>query len=266
MRIIGLIGPKGSGKDTSYELLRDQKRVDGKISFAGPLKQICGQVFGLHHVYLNDAVLKEKELEQPITLTLKHIRKIIELCEEYVPSVTSDGLILYRSNAVSTTGLEGRVFKTPRELLQIIGTELIRERIYKGWHLSAAFSPKVLNSTKEDKDGRKRRVYKQDGTYAVTDVRFENEHDFLAERFGKAYKAFYVKRPEAEEVLATATHPSELETQKIRAKLEDSVIDNSGTLEDLGKLLGSLDLKAEVTEVPEKGSRFRYTPAQETDG
>lgn len=248
MRIIGLIGPKGSGKDTSYELLKDAKRVDGKISFAGPLKEICGQVFGLHYNLLNDPVLKEKELKEPIKLTRKQIRQIIDLCEEYVPSVTQDGQILYRSNTVSTVGLDGREFKTPRELMQIIGTDLIRDRLHKGWHRAAAFSDKALSKLKKD------------GIYAVTDVRFLDEHEFLSAKFGQAYKAFYVSRPAADEVLAKATHPSELETQKIRVLLADSVIDNSGTLDDLKDLLKELDLGTKGTEPPAKGSRFRYAP------
>lgn len=249
MRVIGLIGPKGSGKDASYEILREQKRVDGKISFAGPLKQVCSEVFNLHINLMNDPDLKEKEMKEPITLTGKHVRKIISQCEDYVPSVTPDGIILYRSNAVSLVGLEGRTFKTPRELLQIIGTDLIRDRIFKGWHRAAAFSDKALSKLKKS------------GTYVVTDVRFVDEHQFLAEKYGEAYRAYYVDRPEASAKLATATHPSELETQKIRVMLQDSTIKNDGTLEDLGTLLAKLDLGSVGTE-KEKKSRFRFGPKE----
>ena len=251
MRIISFVGPKGSGKDTSYELLRDAKRVDGKISFAGPLKAICSEVFGLHVNLLNDPDLKEKTMKEPITLTNKHIRAIRDLCESYVPSVTSDGIILYRANAISTVGLEGRVFTTPRQLMQIIGTELIRDRVWKNWHKAAAFSEKALSKLKRT------------GTYAVTDLRFIDEHAFLLEKFGSFYKAFYVSRPEAEEVLLKSTHPSELETQKIRKLLTHNVIDNSGSLEDLKETLKELDLGAEGTEAPLKGSRFKYASAGE---
>lgn len=246
MRVIGLIGPKGSGKDTSYEQLRDMKRVDGKISFAGPLKEICGKVFGLHFNLLNDPVLKEKVMKEPITLTRKHIRQIIGLCEEYVNPVTAEGRVLYRSATVSVVGLEGRTFNTPRELMQIIGTELIRDRVYKPFHREAAFSEKALAKLKKD------------GTYAVTDVRFLDEHTFLEAKYGSAYRAYYVSRPEADEVLATATHPSELETQKIRVLLADHTIDNSGSLEDLNDLLKTLELGTEGTEPPAKGSKFRF--------
>lgn len=255
MRIIGLIGPKSSGKDTSYELLRDMKRVDGKISFAGPLKEICGKVFNLHFNLLNDPVLKEKEMAEPITLTKKHIRLIINMCEEYVNPVQPDGRMLYRSATVSVVGLEGRVFKTPRELMQIIGTELIRDRIYKPFHREAAFSEKALAKLKAD------------GTYAVTDVRFMDEHAFLEAKYGDSYKAYYVDRPEAsaalEASLATGNaHPSESETQKIRTVLADSTIQNEGSLDDLKTLLKTLDLGKDGTEAPKKGSKFRYAPKE----
>lgn len=254
MHLIGFIGPKGSGKDTSYSILKELKKVDGKISFAGPLKAICGEVFNLHFNLLNDPILKERELREPITLTGRHIRQIRNLCEEYVNPVTPEGIILYRSNAISTVGLEGRVFKTPRELMQIIGTELIRDRVWKGWHRAAAFSTKALSKLKTN------------GTYAVTDVRFLDEHEFLTERFEGSYKAFYVSRPEAEKALEGATHPSELETQRIRAVLTDSVIYNSGTLEDLTGKLTNLDFgfnTATTDAAPPKGSRFRFAPRGE---
>lgn len=251
MRVIGLIGPKGSGKDASYEILRDAKRVDGKISFAGPLKEICGKVFDLHFNLLNDPVLKEKELATPITLTRKNIKNILQMCEQYVPSVQKDGRMLYRSEAVSVVGLEGRMFKTPRELMQIIGTELIRDRVYKGFHREAAFSELALSKLKKD------------GVYAVTDVRFLDEHTFLEAKYGTAYKPYYVDRPEASEKLTASiatgnAHQSETETQKIRELLADSTIENHGDLKDLKEMLEDLDLGTEGTEAPAKGSRFRF--------
>jgi hypothetical protein len=251
MRIIGLIGPKGSGKDTSFELLQELKRVDGKISFAGPLKKICEQVFGLHVNLLNDPILKEKELKEPITLNLKHIRAIRDLCEQYVDPVTEDGYIKYNPAALSVVGLEGRVFKTPRELMQVIGTDLIRDRLYKNFHMEAAFSPEATKKLKKS------------GTYCVTDVRFLNEHEFLSSKFGSAYKAYYVSRPEADEKLAEATHPSELETQKIRSLLTESVIDNSGSLKELESLLKKLDLGTPSEDKPE--SKFRYVRREDAN-
>jgi hypothetical protein len=256
MKIIGLIGPKGSGKDTSFELLEELKLADGKISFAGPLKTICSKVFGMAPVMFHDVVFKEKELKKPITLTLKHIRAIRDLCEEYVPSVTDNNWIKWNPNAVSTVGLEGRVFKTPRELLQVIGTDLIRDRVYGKFHMEAAFSPEATKRLKKN------------GTYCVTDVRFLNEHEFLTSKFGASYKAFYVDRPEASAKLAEAVasgsaHQSETETQAIRELLKDSIIDNSGTLADLKKLLKTLDLGSKVKDTPE--SKFRYVSRQDAD-
>jgi len=69
-------------------------------------------VFGLHLNLLNDPDLKERELKEPITLTRKHIKTILQLCTTYVNPVTEDGYVLYNIDKVTVTGLEGRVFKT----------------------------------------------------------------------------------------------------------------------------------------------------------
>ena len=68
MKIVGLVGPKGAGKDTVFELLRDMKKSHGKISFAGPLKQICKAVFDLNDLQVNDAFEKERLFKVPMTL------------------------------------------------------------------------------------------------------------------------------------------------------------------------------------------------------
>jgi ABC-type oligopeptide transport system ATPase subunit len=232
MKIVGFVGPKGSGKDTAAMLLTQSRRIKGKISFAGPLKDICSKVFGLSVQVLNDPDLKERAFQTPIKLTKKHFRDIMRLCETYLPPVTSDGLILYRSTA-SIAGLEGREMKSPRELMQFIGTEYIRDRVYKEFHMRAAFSEAVLSKLEE-------------GVYAVTDVRFANEHEFLKGKFGADFTCFYVDRPEAEERLAQATHPSELEVKKIREILpETQILKNHGSMDEFKALLKETELPKE---------------------
>lgn len=254
MKIVGFVGPKGSGKDTAALILIEGKKAQGKLSFAGPLKEICGKVFGLSFNQLNDPELKEQPLYAPITLAPKHFREINRLLDVYLPPVTSDGRVLYRLGVASIVGLEGRVIATPRELLQIIGTNYIRDRVYKNWHLLAALGPTALKG----KD--------QDGLYCVTDVRFVNEFEHLRDTFGNDFICYYVERPEAEERLAAATHPSETDVIKVKAQLpETQVLKNTGTLEDLKALVKALPLPTDAEsegKAAKKGKartgRFKY--------
>lgn len=226
MKIYGFIGPKGAGKDEAHKLLKGMGRTYGKVSFAGPLKQICSDVFGIPLETMNDPILKEKELAKPITLDSRALRKVKKELSLWVPEVGEDGRLLYSADAVSLTGVENRIMKTPRELLQVIGTDFIRNKVHTNWHLLAAFGDKAMAKLKEDKN------------YSVTDIRFPNELKFLQDKFGDSFKAFYIQRPEAEERLDKATHPSELMVKDLREMLpKGSVLKNEGSIEDFKKVL-----------------------------
>lgn len=254
MKIVSFTGPKGSGKDTSADILKAEKIAEGSLSFAGPLKKICASVFNLHHNHMNDPILKEKELDTPITLQAKHFRKInLEMTDHL-----DQDEYFYNPHKASIAGLEGMVIRTPRQLLQIIGTEYIRNRIDPDWHLQAAFSKTTLAKMN------------QEGLYCVTDARFPNEYLFLANKFGDDFKGFYVERPEAEELLAKSQHESErqvLEVKKLIA--EDNILKNDKSLEDLKKKLLKLDLGSSKPKKGTKGQsvadKFKFAQAGKND-
>jgi len=249
MKVIGLVGPKGSGKDTVAAMLKDAKRSHGKISFAGPLKEMISKVFEIPIQVLNDPILKEKAFATPIVLTPRNLRAIKHECMERLDRFSEDGSeVLYFPDKASITGLEGREMRSPRELMQIIGTDFIRTRIYTEYHTRAAFTEKALSKLVKS------------GVYCVTDIRFVNEYEFLAEKFGADFVCFYVERPEAEENLKSATHPSELESQTIKKMLPaENVIMNGGTMEELEAKLSKLKLPEGTEKTPaKKGSRFVY--------
>lgn len=254
MRIVSFTGPKGSGKDTSADILKEEKIASGSISFAGPLKKICCEVFKMHHNLVNDPILKEKELDEPITLKAAHFRKINLLMTDHL----DQNEFFYNPHKASISGLEGVVLKTPREILQFIGTEYIRNRIHADWHLQAAFSKTTLSKLD------------QDGLYCVTDARFPNEYQFLADKFGEDFQGFYVERPEAEDRLSKSTHASELQVLEVKKMIPDShILKNDKSLEELKKQLLKLNLG---TELPKKGnkkkdaaSKFKYVQAGKND-
>lgn len=253
MKIVSFSGPKGSGKDTCADILKKEGIADGSISFAGPLKKICQEVFQLHHTLVHDPELKEKPLKNgEIIITPRILRKINELMLDYLDPEE----FYYNPNKASVIGLEGTPLRTPREILQVIGTEWIRNKIHPDWHLQAAFSKKALASLNED------------GLYCVTDARFVNEYQFLAERFGESFSGFYVERPKAEKQLSEASHDSERKILEVKALIpSESIIKNDGSLEDLKKKLLSLGFsKPEPTPKSKKGqSKFKFTKAGKYD-
>ena len=255
MKAAVFVGPKGSGKDTCADLLRKQKRLRVSIPFALPLKRICMAVFNLHTNLINDPVLKEKELKEPIKITIKHLRNIKNLMQTYVDPY---GEGTYYNLNKATDNLVGRLLKTPREVLQIIGTEFIRNEIHPDWHCMAAFSEKNL---KEVIKSNNRNL-----TIAVTDCRFPNEFNYINAKFGADAEYFYVERPEAEERLAKATHASETEVLKVKdllLKFGGTVIENNGTIEDLKSKLADIkvpDSSGKVDDTPAPGSRFKFVP------
>lgn len=248
MKVLGFVGPKGAGKDEAYKILRESGKVLQKMSFAAPLKEICKTVFGLTDYQVDDPVGKERELETPIVLTLKHLRSINKELTQWVePIDPATGIIRYNVNRISISGLEGVEFKTPRYLLQFIGTDYIRDRVWKDWHVTAALSDKALAKLPDP-----------NAIYAVTDVRFENELNALKDKFGSAFACFYIERPEAEERLKEATHPSELVSIKLREQLGDeAVLKNDGDVDDFKKVMKSITIPKDGYKVPKKG-RFVY--------
>lgn len=147
MRLIGFIGPKGAGKDEAARILGEHSKIYGKLSFAGPLKKICQQLTGLHANFFNDPILKEKELKEPVVLTSRFLRSIKKELPLWVPEI-QDNKRLYNADTMSITGLENQVMKTPRQLLQIVGTEFIRDRAFVDWHVNAAFGEKAMSELK----------------------------------------------------------------------------------------------------------------------
>lgn len=257
MKIIGFVGPKGSGKDTAADLLKELKKSSGKLSFAGPLKELCSQVFDVAPQLFHDPVLKERAFKdmknygEPITLTSRLLKLVKRECSVRLPEYDYDNQIyLYNVDRVSLTGLENRVINTPRELLQVVGTDFIRDKVYNEWHMRAAFSENALEKLKDK------------GIYCVTDIRFANEYEFLKEKFGDAFTCYYVERPEAEERLAKATHESETGVLTIKELLdENAVLKNDGTMEDFKAKLKKFKESKTSSKGAKPKSKFVYGPA-----
>lgn len=220
MRIVSFTGPRGSGKDTCADILKAEGVTQGKISFAGPMKAMMCEIYGIPASMFENRDLKEMFFGEKILIGRLTVVKLFERMTDYIefhPSFKpKDFLNSHHTYAVTT----------PRELLQFIGTEIIRNHIDPDWHVKAAFSPKGLEGLDPE------------GTYSVTDARFPNEYQWLENRFMLDFKGFYVNRPEAETILSQATHMSELAVKDVRALMKpEQILDNSGPLESLREQL-----------------------------
>ena len=202
IKIIGITGVKGSGKDTAYSFIKlDFPQAIG-LSLAGKLKEICSEVFDIPINFFHDQNLKEKELEELICLNDKNLNA----CISKYKSITDYNYDLH------VRPLVGKIIFTPRQLLQTIGTDLLRN-INDEVHCNEI--DLIINQNKT-------------GIFVITDIRFLNEFDYFKSRHGSNFIPLYVKRDAAE--INTDGHASEQDIVKI-GKMSTAIL-NNGTLEE----------------------------------
>lgn len=220
MKLKVFVGPKGSGKDTCAAILQADGRVAGKIPFAGPLKAICSQVWGIPLEEFEDPYVKEKR--EHYEMEYSNCTDLINFSLAYVPMADWD----VQGLCDHINSFECMEFTSRRHILQFVGTEILRA-FDPDWHCKAAFSVQHIGHL----------GLKLFEPFAVTDCRFVNEYNYLKENHDCEF--FYVERPEAEERLALATHQSEIEIRQVR-NLISNTIKNDGTIEELKKKLQSI--------------------------
>lgn len=189
--IIYFVGKKGSGKSTcSQELINNHEFQ--KLSFAKPLKDCIAHLYKIDVKLLDNLEYKEGQLEEPWVWNKE---KFQELCEFF--SIDA--------SVVS----EDRVFNTPREAMQYIGTDILRA-IDPNFHINKTI-PIILNYTGLNFD------------VCLDDVRFCNEVDELGKIGGIGV---YINRP-------GLPHNSHISENELTQDMFNHIIDNDGTKEEL---------------------------------
>lgn len=122
MKIIGIAGNKGSGKDTVANFFVESEKFC-KVSFAAPLKELCSEVFEIEHQYFENEKLKEQELPHFVTIDHHHIAKIERILKS---EWGFDVDYVAQNNLIDFVGKE---IKTARKLMQTIGTDMLRKHI-----------------------------------------------------------------------------------------------------------------------------------------
>jgi len=152
--IVGLFGKKQTGKT----LLSDELVRVGflKISFAAYLKDLICRLYQLSEEWTTDEVLKEMILEDPLTFNDFHMS------------------LIEKENSVQVFNRNHQIFRTVRQALQYIGTDILRG-IDPQFHVNKLASRLDIHKN-----------------YVIPDGRFKEEVDFL-----ESIKALciYIVRP-----------------------------------------------------------------------
>ncbi len=210
--VIGLVGAKGAGKDTAADfLVKSGKAV--RYALADKIKRASSDAFNIHWSYFEDRDNKEKDLPVPVVLT---DNKIIRIFRHYVGDNNIDHRFVVKH--------VGTLLRTPRQVAQYVGTEMIRDILGADAHVEA-----MLDDMPSD------------GVFVVTDVRFPNEFKYLSDN--SLFLPVYVSNAQAERVAEKDTHESERHVRDLAKRC--TKLDNNGTLGGLEDR--ALRLFAELT-------------------
>lgn len=195
MKLVGFVGRKGSGKDTAVQYLLEKGVLQQNVKFAWWLKQRCAELFDTPWETFEDPKLKDTPFLQPFVLTAE---VVLELTDELGYGQTKGGNKIW--------SLLGKHLRTPREVLQTIGTDIVRA-LDSNWHILQTF-----------------RSIDQTLASGFSDVRFENEIQAIQKRGGTVY---FIDN-------CAEVPPWEHVSEKVEPlkSLCDGVLLNNGTLED----------------------------------
>lgn len=203
--IIGLTGVKTSGKSTVANLVKNiVKESITEVALADKLKDVCSDVFFIPRNYFDDQALKEVKLEEPRILTFSDIKQIMEffnVANKINPEMRD-----------SLYGMTGMVLTTPRQMLQVVGTELLRKEV-------------------GDEDIHCKNVKLNNNITIISDIRFPNEFEYFDKLENTFFVPFYIQRNEAEKHINENSHSSETSVFKFSDKCIK--INNNNNLQSL---------------------------------
>lgn len=209
LNLIGITGHAGVGKDTAAIYLCENYDRTYSHAFAQPLKRACAEAFGIPYAEFQDR--DQKEIDNPYW-------------------------------GVS-----------PRKIAQFVGTEFFRHHIQElisdGY--SAIFWIERLEGrlTGELPCPEDEGAYEKGDTVVITDVRFQNEYDWVTDNSGKV---LHLRRSGYEGNIGISGHASEIPVSA--TSLDVSwFINNDSTLEDL---YAQLDKFAEFCGLTKKDDPF----------
>jgi len=206
--------------------------------FADKLKDFVCILIGCTREQLEDQDFKNKELGEEWNCYIFNNGKKEELTLNY--------------NIAKTLSADNRIISrilTPRLLLQLLGTECIRDKVHPNAWVNALFADYKAISVIRDSERNK--VFNEQGmhqfnypNWIITDVRFPNELEAIKSRKGISIrinrypinleidgKKLYVNQEDFDnQIIKQAQHPSETALDN---SVFDYTIENNGSIEDL---------------------------------
>lgn len=165
-KLLGIAGAPGSGKDTVGDFLVEGHEF-AHIKFAQPLRDVCSESFGIPPHYLEDPRFKDMSFNGEFKIDAEDFKRFTDTLGY---KFTGSG-----EYASIEKAMVGKEIKTPRELLQFIGTDVVRDLIDPNfWTHLAELKIKSWFDRGE--------------SVVVTDVRFENEVSVIKSLGGKIVK------------------------------------------------------------------------------
>jgi hypothetical protein len=168
MKIIGLAGEKHVGKSLVASFFVQSERFV-ELAFADPLKEALVKLTGLEPKYFYDQNFKEKELPYFISIDHDFLDKLYLIIDDW-------GILLTQEMKDRIDCFAGTTIKTARELMQTVGTDILRNYIRDDIFIVLLFS----------------RLKEISGDVIITDVRLKNEREALQKAGAKLMR---IKRP-----------------------------------------------------------------------
>jgi len=187
--IIALSGRISSGKTTFSKILVKEFGFE-RVCIASRLKLLAKEVFSLSDYQIFDTVGKQKLFNKPIEFTvnkLNEIYDIISKIDNFSPKKIRSEYLKQFSKLKA---------KNTRELLQYLGTEIIRETFGENYHIEYLY--KNLEKNKN---------------YVIDDQRFKSEFIYLK---NKGAVQIYIIRPYYQKEISN--HKSEIDLNRIDFK------------------------------------------------
>lgn len=223
-KIISISGEAMTGKDSFAEPLLQQGYVKG--SFAGNLKHMVETIFGLNSYFTDTQEGKALGLID-VFFTPTHLEQVIDWVKKTHAVSIEKATMLYRVYIQEQVRANGtyKQFHTTREILQFIGTEIVRV-IDSNYHVDVLIKTIQTNP---------------DTNYVITDSRFSNERTALSTNFDTTLvrikrpsytpNLLMYANPNPEEIAKLGLHASEADM--VNDSEYDLIVVNDGTIEDL---------------------------------
>lgn len=224
---IVLTGRRGSGKDSVADIAIKDFGCAGKVGLADWFKKELSEEFRieLHKFYSEQ---KDMDFCPPIVLSLRHIRGMVNrLADAGYPG----------THRMATGKWDGRELKTIRQLMLWFGHDVVTQTCGDAFHCEVT-----------EKRGLPK-VPRVPGNHVnivfITDARQYEQSKYFLDKYPFVFPVQVVRAGGTQD-----THPVEASTDGFPERYFFHVVENNGTMEELGKKVQKmlLSVKKEVTK------------------